>query len=661
MIELKKINKKYKEQVVLNNCNIKLVPGNVYILKGKSGSGKTTLLNIISGLDVNYDGNVLVNDIDYKKMTTTQKDVYSNNISYLMQKNLYYKKMTIRENLLILNNDNNKINAIAEKLKIKDILDKKPTEISGGELQRASLLRMLLFEPKVLLLDEPTSNLDYENSLLFADLLKDIANDYMIIIVATHKNIFDKYANQIINIEYGNLKCIEEKLNSNSDSKEIQIKKTNFKPPVFKFALKNTYKENIILKLFSISVIVLSLVALSFYFNYREGYLKNIIKEFPYHIIDVNEEKLDEILNAYQINDKYYNYRYQEDFYNCYTLLPYNDSTLKNEGVILLGKFPEHKNEILINVQQVINLPNVNRTNYDGVIGSVIIVNDEECVVSGIKDDEGNIILGKEPEHKNEVLINTRDAERLSSANRTKYEGVIGSVLTINNKEYVISGIIGEDSEDYIKIYSDVLYSSIINDDKTVYPAIFIPYEEISDFGIKEDNKIFISIDSSSLIDLYNLTDFNMSLFHDSTQYMRYYSKLLNKVAQTESPTKAALIVAIVLIIVSFFFLLNEVGLEIYFRQREIGFLKLVHFKNNDINTIFVLEYMINFFINIIISLILYILCIIYLKTKIGFTMYLNIIYLLLIIAIFLLYSYFIMAISIRKYLKKDVVELLKT
>jgi len=603
MIELQNISKKYNDKLILNDCNLSFSVGNIYVLKGKSGSGKTTLLNIISGLDSDYDGNLLVDGINYKKMPTKKQKNYQNNIGYLMQKNLYYRKISIFKNLKLVCNDEEKIHKLAKELNIDNILMKKPTMVSGGELQRVSLLRLMIMDTKVLIIDEPTSNLDSNNSTYFAEILSKVYLHDKIIIIATHKNIFDKMANQIINIEYGKLYINNLSIKKDKETFRNLNEDKKIKYNVFRLAISSMYKQNFILRLFSIFIITLSLVIFSFCINFQKSYFDKLISEYPYNTIDVNIEDLDNIKKQYEIENEYNIYTYELSFFNCYMLLPYEYSSLKVKDMIFLGEFPKNNDEILVNAELARSFPGV----------------------------------------------------------KTDYSGAIGSKIEINNKEYTIVGLVGEANVDYNAIYNnDYLYSDIATTEQP-NRAAFILYDEIKSFGEKNDKKVIVTIANSFIQKLYEVTDNNKNLFHSSKNYNTNINQISNEVAEVKSPLLASEIMLVVIIIISFFFIFNEVVLEMYYKQKELGFLKLFHFSNNEIKTSITLSYMLSYLLNIVIAIIIYFVVIGKVNAYFSYTLTLKAIYIFLISLLFLLYSYLLISLSIRKYIKKDILILLKS
>ncbi len=186
-VEIENLTKRYGDRTVLNIDNLILEEGKITGITGPNGSGKTTLLNIIGGIDAEYNGNVYYNG---KSLDNETK----RNMTYLFQKPYLFRR-SVYENiaypLKLRNYANDKIknltNAIMENLEIKDLKDLKAHKLSGGESQKVALARALVFKPKLLLLDEPTSNIDPESiKILEREILRFNKETNATIIIITH-------------------------------------------------------------------------------------------------------------------------------------------------------------------------------------------------------------------------------------------------------------------------------------------------------------------------------------------------------------------------------------------------------------------------------------------------------------------------------------------
>lgn len=213
MINLHNITKQYitmkngeKESVtILDNINYKIYPEKMNVIVGKSGVGKTTLLQIIGLLDKPTDGEYWWNDkkINFKR-DSKLADIRNKKIGFIFQDYELIDKMTVRENIAIplmvagkYRREKKRIEALAKKLGIFEILDSKVINISGCEKQRTAVARALIMHPKLVIADEPTSSLDDENAKKVIWMLKEIvARTNASIVIATHdKRIADEADN----------------------------------------------------------------------------------------------------------------------------------------------------------------------------------------------------------------------------------------------------------------------------------------------------------------------------------------------------------------------------------------------------------------------------------------------------------------------------------
>ena len=208
MISIKKLSKSYKDksgsQKVFKNLSYEFESNGVYSILGSSGSGKTTLLNLISGLDSFENGTIEVFNQNLSKLSVEEKSALRKKyFGFGYQFHYLLENLSIYENCLAANFgvDNGNIDVTLKKLGIAKIKNKLPSKVSGGEKQRASIARAISKKPNILILDEPTGNLDQENSLIVQDFLLDYAKENdSLVIYATHDISFAKRAYKSLNI-----------------------------------------------------------------------------------------------------------------------------------------------------------------------------------------------------------------------------------------------------------------------------------------------------------------------------------------------------------------------------------------------------------------------------------------------------------------------------
>ena len=230
MLELKGVTKVYKtggiSRVVLKHVTVNFRENEFAAILGPSGSGKTTLLNIIGGLDKYDSGDLKINEKSTKKFHDKDWDAYRNHrIGFVFQSYNLIPHQTVLNNVrlaLTLSGISKKESVRRAKKALKDVglgehMNKRPAQLSGGQMQRVAIARALVNDPDILLADEPTGALDSETSLQIMDLLKQIAAKKLVIMVTHNPELADKYATRIINLKDG-------KITSDSDPYDGKVK-----------------------------------------------------------------------------------------------------------------------------------------------------------------------------------------------------------------------------------------------------------------------------------------------------------------------------------------------------------------------------------------------------------------------------------------------------
>lgn len=186
-IEIKNLKKYYKDKLILDIPYLKIKKNEITGIVGENGCGKSTLLNIISGIDKNFGGKVYYNDKELnneisKKITLVfQKPRLLNSVVY---KNLSYP-LSLRK--IKKEDKKNEIEKILKLLEIESLKDKKATKLSGGEQQKVALARALIFKPKLLMLDEATSNIDCDYKKIIEKIIVNYnTNENNTIILVSH-------------------------------------------------------------------------------------------------------------------------------------------------------------------------------------------------------------------------------------------------------------------------------------------------------------------------------------------------------------------------------------------------------------------------------------------------------------------------------------------
>ena len=349
-IVLDHINRRFREPV-LKDISYTFEGGKLYVIKGISGCGKTTLLNILGGLDVLYEGS-------FSSEAAESAIIY--------QQSLLLSGMTARENLLFIRSDPAYIEQLAARLGISQLLDRLPGQLSGGERQRVSVARALLKDPQLLLADEPTASLDAENAAGIAALIASLKAEKRIIIVATHEDCFDSYADEILSLSYGVLKP------EKSEQKEMRQAEVALPPetaadavlpkkgspsarngrPPFAFLLRCLLKRRP--ELFTLRSLLpmafaffLLLTAGVFQSCFAREALRFYARQYPVNLVSFTEEQLASFPHPEWLT--VYDYRtLSENGLTAYSLLPAQDSVLNVKGMLEAGRFPSRENEVIL-------------------------------------------------------------------------------------------------------------------------------------------------------------------------------------------------------------------------------------------------------------------------------------------------------------------------
>jgi|GEM_PF-134255 len=294
MIKLENITKSYKtnnfDVKILDNINIDFPKTGMIFVAGKSGSGKSTLLYIIGNLLKPSSGNLFFEE-------------NKNEIGFIFQNYNLFNDLTVVDNLKVtakikgINKSDEEIDEILKKLDLINQKNMKASLLSGGEAQRVAIARTLILSSNIILADEPTGSLDYENANIINEKLKELSRKKLVVYVTHDLKTARKYADRIITLGYGKIidDQIIEKTNNVSDSKienqtEEKFQKNLFSV-FFKFSSKFLFKKPLRL-FFSIASLIIANVFLLLVFsfsNYNENltianYVKKYdIKEYSFH------------------------------------------------------------------------------------------------------------------------------------------------------------------------------------------------------------------------------------------------------------------------------------------------------------------------------------------------------------------------------------------
>ena len=338
MLTLKHLKKIYKTksltQVALNDVNVNFRKNEFVTILGQSGSGKTTLLNVIGGLD-NYDyGELIINGKSTKNFKDNDWDYYRNScVGFIFQNYNLINHISVYKNVelaLTLSNSKDKRKKVMDALKkvgLEKHVNKKPNELSGGQMQRVAIARALVNDPKIILADEPTGALDSKNSIMIMELIKKVAKDKLVIMVTHNKELAKKYASRIIELKDGVIINDSKPYNENEIKDDyVKIKKTKMSlKAAVNLSLNNlkTKKGRTFLTSFasSIGLIGIALIlSISNGFNKQiKEYEKNTLSSFPITI-----SKLTSTMDKKELEDNKKAFTGDYDYPQKNVLYPYS-------------------------------------------------------------------------------------------------------------------------------------------------------------------------------------------------------------------------------------------------------------------------------------------------------------------------------------------------
>lgn len=218
LLDIKNLRKDYQrgEQTfsAVNNVSFSMAENDFICIMGKSGSGKTTLLNMIAGLLTPTQGKIIINGTNLFELNDQQVSAFRNqHIGYVPQGSSLLPNLTALENIrlpfyLTKRSNQSTLNIakqLLEKAKVADLQNAYPANMSGGEMRRIAILRALICQPKIIIADEPTSDLDEESATEIMQLLSDIHQQGTALLIVTHDNDVASYSQKIVKMSSGRL------------------------------------------------------------------------------------------------------------------------------------------------------------------------------------------------------------------------------------------------------------------------------------------------------------------------------------------------------------------------------------------------------------------------------------------------------------------------
>lgn len=497
MLTLKHLKKIYKTksltQVALNDVNVNFRKNEFVTILGQSGSGKTTLLNVIGGLD-NYDyGELIINVKSTKNFKDNDWDYYRNScVGFIFQNYNLINHISVYKNVelaLTLSNSKDKRKKVMDALKkvgLEKHVNKKPNELSGGQMQRVAIARALVNDPKIILADEPTGALDSKNSIMIMELIKKVAKDKLVIMVTHNKELAKKYASRIIELKDGVIINDSKPYNENEIKDDyVKIKKTKMSlKAAVNLSLNNlkTKKGRTFLTSFasSIGLIGIALIlSISNGFNKQiKEYEKNTLSSFPITI-----SKLTSTMDKKELEDNKKAFTGNYDYPQKNVLYPYsgeeNNKVHENE---ITDEYLNYIKSIDSNLLSAISYYTVtsfnlmttdNNENFKTVSGGSINFNSLPQDLNGdsyLKDNY-DLLSGSYPSSVYDVVL------MVDSKNRIDKNLLDALFVDSSKKEINFNEIVGKE----LKVISNDNYYSKINENVFAKKE---PSKEMYDKGI---------------------------------------------------------------------------------------------------------------------------------------------------------------------------------
>ena len=311
MLQLKNIVKTYSTgdttQNALNDVSVSFRENEFVSILGQSGSGKTTMLNIIGGLDRYTSGDLVINGVSTKEYKDADWDYYRNNsIGFVFQSYNLIPHQTVLANVEMaltlagVSPKERKQRAISvlKKVGLGNHMNKKPNQMSGGQMQRVAIARALINNPDILLADEPTGALDSETSIQIMELLKEIAKDKLVIMVTHNPELAEKYSTRIVRLKDGNIiddtNPYEEKEKPEVQKKKKKISMSFFTALSLSFNNLHTKKGRTILTSFAGSIGIIGIALILALSTGMNSYIENVQKEtMTSYPITISSETVD--------------------------------------------------------------------------------------------------------------------------------------------------------------------------------------------------------------------------------------------------------------------------------------------------------------------------------------------------------------------------------
>ena len=533
MLEVKILFKKYDENnIIFTNVNFSLPDKGLFTILGRSGSGKTTLLNMIGGIDKPTSGEVISFGKNLGNLTDIELAHYRKKmVGFVFQSSNLIENISVANNILLNYNgkklNSNKLHLILDKLGISSIKKRKAKYLSGGQKKRVAIARALINNSPIILADEPTGNLDENNSDNVWQILKNLSKNALVIVSTHDEAMAMEYSDGILAIKNSNIEITMLHNNYNSSYENMPLETLNlniFKTSKLLFSSFNF--KNII-----ISVIIFFLVEITL---------------FSINLTKNNLSKSEAIAVAKNYKDTYMSLSKQNQLYSV-------SDFFTEEEIVELENYLNNQ-KVKYNINYIIN--NINsgfvQFAYGNIYKSIPPISKSYDIVNGgyyqridsltvIDEQSFNLkYIGSFPKNSNEIMISNFMAETIihygivyddgSEFNPKTFEDIIDNLINAGDYTFKITGIyyLPYDLEKFKN--KEIKYEIKNNTYMPIYDS------ELT--SISEDSKIIYS--SNKIIDYIS----SFERYRSDDDKFEYYletfneNKLLNFISSPLIPTR---------------------------------------------------------------------------------------------------------------------------
>ena len=489
MLEIKNINKSYKvgehKQKVLKDVSIKFRENEFVSVLGQSGSGKTTLLNLIGGLDRYDTGDIIINGKSTKHFKDKDWDAYRNNsIGFIFQSYNLINHISILDNVemgMTLSGVSKKIRKeraieVLKKVGLGDHINKKPNQLSGGQMQRVAIARALANDPDILLADEPTGALDSKTSKSIMNLIKEISKDKLVIMVTHNEEIALEYSSRIIKLSDGVIIEDSKPVKEVDSENNYKLKKTSMSfITALNLSLRNiiTKKGRTLLTAFASSI---GIIGIALILSLSNGFDKQIEKfendtltNYPITISKGTMENTDEAMSLFtssngKYSDEKYIYKQKIDLEKMTHInnidedyLNYLDSIDKNliDGI-------SYTRLSVMGINLLVKGKNTKMVSFGTSLNSVMTIPKSFDEENNYLKNNYDLLYGKFPKEATDVLL------VISSDNEVSEKVLENLGLDVNQDKFSFEDVL---NKELVYVINDNLYNKIKAGNKNIYIA----------------------------------------------------------------------------------------------------------------------------------------------------------------------------------------------